>query len=105
LDIPVALDQLARQHAQETSIQIGNPHPQTETVNLVVRPIDLPPDWIVSVSPSSVSLGAGESIAALIRISPGTPLPQGSAPRFAIEGYVAGENNPHATRITLHRST
>lgn len=88
LDLPVALDRLTRQHAQETTVLIGNPHAQTETINLSIRSIDLPPDWIVSVSPATVSLDPGEAIIATISISPGTPLPQGAAPRFAVEGYI-----------------
>ena len=91
LEIPLALDSLVRQYAQETTVVIGNPHAQTETIELSIRPIDLPVDWIVSVTPATVSLGPGEAITATIHISPGTPLPQGAAPRFAVEGFIGTE--------------
>ena len=84
-------DSLARQYAQETTILVGNPHAQTETIDLRIRPVDLPPDWIVSVSPASATLAAGETVTVTVSVSPGTPLPQGAVPRFAVEGTIGSE--------------
>jgi hypothetical protein len=91
IEIATPLDALVRQYAQSTTILVGNPHPQTETVDLSIRPIDLPPDWIVTVSPASLNLGPGESVEVMVSISPGTPLPQGTVPQFAVEGHIGSE--------------
>ena len=84
-------DHLARLFATDTTIQVGNPYTQTETVDLVIRPIDLPPDWLVTVSPSSASLAAGESMTVTVHISAGSPAAQGMVPRFAVEGYIGSD--------------
>ena len=84
-------DHLARLFAMDTTILIGNPYTQTETVDLVIRPIDLPPDWLVTISPSSPSLAAGESITVTVHISAGSPAPQGTNPSFAVEGYIGSD--------------
>ncbi len=84
-------DHLARLFAMDTTILVGNPYTQTETVDLVIRPIDLPPDWLVTISPSSHSLAAGESITVTVHISAGSPAPQGANPSFAVEGYIGSD--------------
>jgi hypothetical protein len=84
-------DHLARLFATDTTILVGNPYTQTETVDLVVRPIDLPPDWLVTVSPSSASLAAGESMTVTVYISAGSPAPQGMSPSFGVEGYIGSD--------------
>ncbi len=87
----VPADDLAYLTMQETTILLGNPHNQTETVNLRVRSIDLPPDWIVEVWPATATLGAGEAVTVTIRVTPGGRVPQGTITRFAVEGYIGDE--------------
>jgi hypothetical protein len=81
-------DNLARLYAHETTILVGNPTTQTATVDLTIRPIDLPPDWIVSVTPTSAVLAPGESLTVTVQFVPGSPVPQGTTVRFAVEGYI-----------------
>ena len=67
---------------------LANPSLTTsETVTLSVRRIDLPADWSVEVSPSQVTLGPNTAITVTVNILAGSPLPQGSRPRVAVEGY------------------
>jgi hypothetical protein len=74
------------QNTSET-IQVSNPLTHTATINLETRRIDLPADWAVSVAPAQVSLAPGEQVTATITIAAGAPLPQGSLPTIAVEGY------------------
>jgi hypothetical protein len=70
----------------EERILIGNPYAQQTTINLKLRPIDLPPDWIVSVSPATLTLDPGEQQEVTVSIVPGTAV-QGSVAQVAVEGY------------------
>jgi hypothetical protein len=74
----------------KTTIQLGNPFTQTVTIDLNVRPVDLPADWMASVSPAQVTLLPGEQITVTLSIVPGSPALQGLTPSVAIEGYVNG---------------
>lgn len=84
-------DNLAHLFASDVTVQVGNPYSATETVTLVIRPIDLPPDWLVTISPSSPTLAPGESVTVIVHISAGSPAPQGTTPSFALEGYIGGD--------------
>jgi hypothetical protein len=79
---------LARIFVSQTPFQIGNPLPTAAIVDLRVRRLDVPADWMVSVSPTSVDLAAGEVVTGLITIRPGLPAVQGAQPRVAVEGYI-----------------
>jgi hypothetical protein len=74
------------QNTTET-IQMSNPLTQTATINLQVRRIDLPADWAVAVSPAQATLAPGAQISATVTIAAGEPIPQGSEPSVAVEGY------------------
>ena len=45
------------------------------------RRIDLPADWIVSVSPAQISLAPGEQTTVTVTVAPGSLVPQGIIPR------------------------
>ncbi|HEU5011269.1 MAG TPA: Ig-like domain-containing protein [Roseiflexaceae bacterium] len=79
---------LARAGEIQETIQIGNPFASAATIDLHVRPIDLPPDWIVSLSSSSLTLAPGEQQPVTVTIVPGTAI-QGSVAQVAVEGYAA----------------
>jgi len=82
---------LAQINETHTTIQLGNPLTQTATIDVRVRLIDLPADWVVGVFPAQVTLLPGEQITVTVSIVPGAPAPQGITPRVAIEGYVNGQ--------------
>jgi len=82
---------MAQINATHTTIQLGNPLTQTATIEIRVRPIDLPADWVVGVFPAQVTLLPGEQITVTVSIVPGAPAPQGITPSVAIEGYVNGQ--------------
>jgi hypothetical protein len=71
-----------------TTIQVRNASP-TATMDLLTRRIDLPADWAVTVSPAQVAPGA--QVTATVTILAGSPVPQGSQPSAAVEGYVNGK--------------
>jgi len=74
-----------------TTIQLGNPFTQTTTIDISALPVDLPADWMESVSPAQVTLLPGEQITVTLSIIPGSPVPQGITPSVAIEGHVNGQ--------------
>ena len=61
------------------------------TIELCTRRVDLPSDWMVSVTPITVMLAAGEQTTATVATRPGTAAVQGTQPRLAIEGYANDE--------------
>jgi hypothetical protein len=75
-----------------TTIQLGNPLTQTVDIDLSARRIDLPADWAVDVSPARISsLAPGQVTTVTVNILTGSPAPQGSVPRVAVEGYANGQ--------------
>lgn len=66
------------------------------TINVLVqrrntRRIELPADWMVSVSPAQVSLAPGEQTTVTVTVAPGSLTPQNTIPRVAVEGYAGNE--------------
>ncbi|HJX52723.1 MAG TPA: Ig-like domain-containing protein, partial [Polyangia bacterium] len=78
---------LARIYGRTSSFVLGNPLTTTATINLQVRQVDLPRDWTVKLTPSSVTLAPGKQTKVLVDIQPGSSLAQGSKPRLAVEAY------------------
>ncbi len=74
-----------------STIQVGNPLSVTSAIDLSVRRIDLPADWAVTVSPAQVTLAPGDVTTVTVNILTGSPVPQGSTPRVAVEGYASGQ--------------
>jgi hypothetical protein len=70
--------------------QVGNPFTATATIDLRVRRIDLPPDWIIHLSTDSVTLAPGEQVTVTATASPGLPGVQDTLRRFAVEGHANG---------------
>jgi hypothetical protein len=70
--------------------QVGNPFTATTTVDLKVRRIDVPADWIITLSTDSVSLAPGAQTTITVTAVPGLPGFQGTLARFAVEGYANG---------------
>jgi len=74
-----------------TTVQVGNPLTQTTQIDVSARRIDLPADWAVEVSPSQVTLAPGDVTTVTLHILTGSPAPQGSVPRVAVEGYAGSQ--------------
>ncbi len=73
------------------TLQLGNPLTTTALIDVRARRIDLPADWMVSVSPAQISLAPGEQTTVTVTVAPGSPMPQGSIPRVAVEGYAGNQ--------------
>ncbi|MDQ3249110.1 MAG: Ig-like domain-containing protein, partial [Chloroflexota bacterium] len=82
---------LAQIYENVSAVQLANPLTQTATIDVRARRVGLPADWMVSVSPAQAVLAPGEQTTVTVRIVPGSPTPQGSIPRVAIEGYAGSE--------------
>ena len=74
-----------------STIQLANPHAQTELIDVKARRIDLPADWTVDISPVQISLTPGQQTTVTVSVIAGSPVPQGSTPRVAVEGYAGSE--------------
>jgi hypothetical protein len=84
-------NQLVRVYETSTDFQLGNPTASTANIELRVRRLDLPPDWMVDVSPTSATLAAGAVTTATITVSAGAPAVQGTRPRVAVEAFIGSE--------------
>jgi hypothetical protein len=81
---------LARVFETEATIQVGNPLTQTATIDLELRSLGIPSDWVISLSQNSVTLAPGEQVSVTITIQPGLPVVQGTQSGLAVEGFVDG---------------
>lgn len=72
-------------------MQVSNPLTQTAVIDLQVRRIDLPADWMVSVTPAQVSLAPGEVTTVTVTVLTGSLVPQDAIPRVSVEGYVGDQ--------------
>lgn len=72
-------------------IQVANPLAEAATIDLRVRPLDLPPDWSVTVTPAAVTLEPGAQTTVTVSIQAGTAAVQGTQPLIAIEGSAHGQ--------------
>jgi hypothetical protein len=82
---------LARIAPIEQTIQVGNPLTATATIELDVRPLGLPADWLVSLSETSLELAPGQNVTVTVTIRPGMPVAQGAQQGIAVEGFVDGQ--------------
>ncbi|RIK42529.1 MAG: hypothetical protein DCC55_08470 [Chloroflexi bacterium] len=72
-------------------IQVANPLAEAATIDLRVRPLDLLPDWSVTVTPATVTLEPGAQTTVTVSIRAGTAAVQGTQPLVAIEGSANGQ--------------
>jgi hypothetical protein len=82
---------LARTYDTIQTMLVGNSTGARATIELRVRRIDLPPDWIVQVEPSSVTLDPGQTREVSVYLQAGAPADQGAVYRAAVEGYIGGQ--------------
>jgi hypothetical protein len=82
---------LVRIYSAAFHLEVGNPLTYTADLELLARPIDLPPDWMVTVDPPAVTLAPQEVMPVTVLVRPGTASVQATRPRLAVEGYAGGQ--------------
>jgi len=78
---------LVRVFNNVSTVQLANPLAQTAVIDLKVRRVDVPSDWLVTVSPVSITLAPGAQTTVTVTVIPGASAVQGSVARVAVEGY------------------
>jgi Bacterial Ig-like domain (group 1) len=78
---------MAQVYNSSSTFLLANPLGAQTQITLKVRRLDLPADWGVTASPLKVTLDPGQQVMVTVNIVPGSPLPQGSRPRVAVEAY------------------
>jgi hypothetical protein len=86
-----AVNSMAQVYNTTATVQIGNPLAQSATIALSVRPVSLPAGWTADVSPAQVTLDPGTQTPVTVTLSAAEPVPQGSTPEVAVEGYANGQ--------------
>lgn len=84
-------NRLVRVYSNSTPFQLGNPLGTAATIDLWVRPVSLPSDWLATVTPVTATLQPGEQTTGFVTLYPGSAAPQGFIPRVAVEGYANGQ--------------
>ncbi|MEJ2600260.1 MAG: invasin domain 3-containing protein, partial [Anaerolineales bacterium] len=82
---------LIRTYGESYPVVIRNPQTSSATVQLDVRPVDLPAGWGVSITPITSTLSAGQVMTATLTVNPTSAAVQGMRPRVAVEGYINGQ--------------
>lgn len=74
-----------------THFVVGNPQEAQRTVELVVRPVQLPLDWSYALSDPAPVLGPGETTTVTLTLNVGHGVPLDSKARVSVEGYIGDE--------------
>lgn len=82
---------LARVYDTTVHVTVGNPYTHSITMDLNVRRVNLPADWIAIVSPLTVTLAPSATMPATLTLVPGAAMPQGAVLRVALEGVADGK--------------
>lgn len=73
------------------SFLVGNPTDTEKTVELVVRPVEVPLGWTYSLDNSSPTLSPTGTVTVTLNINPGAAQLRGTTVRLAVEGFIDGE--------------
>lgn len=73
-------------------IPVRNPLDTATSVTMRVRPLNMSPDWMVTVTPDSFDLASGETRTVTVRTVPGLPPRQGDQPALALEAWARNED-------------
>jgi hypothetical protein len=76
---------------QVYDFEVGHPFVGDQTVDLAVRPVNLPLGWTYSLSQKSFTLAEGETAEATLTLYPGDHLLEGDLVQVTVEGSVGGE--------------
>ena len=75
---------------QVYTFDVGHPFVGNKSVELVVRPVNLPLGWTYELSQKSATIAEGESISATLTLNPSGELLEGDLVQVMVEGYVDG---------------
>jgi len=75
---------------QVYTFDVGHPFVGSKSVELVVRPVNLPLGWTYELSQKSTTIAEGESISATLTLNPSGELLEGDLVQVMVEGYVDG---------------
>ncbi|MFP4379230.1 MAG: Ig-like domain-containing protein [Candidatus Sumerlaeia bacterium] len=81
---------LMRAYQIEQSFPVYNPLDGSADIEMKVRRIGMPSDWMVRISPSEFTLDSGSQTTVTCTITPGAEIPQGLNPTTAIEAWAGG---------------
>lgn len=71
---------------------VGNPTNRRATVQLVVRPANLPINWAATLDRTSITLDAGATTEVVLTLAPGqAPVLEDAPVQVAVEGYIGTE--------------
>lgn len=70
---------------------VGNPMNSQETLNLLIRPVDIPVGWTYYLSNPAPILDPGETITVTLTLEPDAPMLENTHVRLAVEGFINGE--------------
>ncbi len=74
-----------------TDFTVANPFTSVKTVDLVIRPIEMPINWSSYLDNPAPTLEAGESTTVTLTLEAGSIVPADMRVRVAVEGFVADE--------------
>ncbi len=77
--------------ATTSEFVVGNPTNVKATVELKLRPVDIPIGWTYNLDIPAPTLLAGETITVTLTLEPDNTMIEGSEVRLAVEGYIDGE--------------
>ena len=75
----------------QTNFEVGNPTDKKATVELVVRPINLPLNWTYSLDTSAVELEPRELVTATLTLQSNQPMLEETEIQVAVEGYIGAD--------------
>ncbi len=73
--------------------EVGNPTDRTATVELLVRPVDLPVNWTYDLSATSITLEPDETASVTLTLRPrNNQMIEETEIQVAVEGFIGSEN-------------
>jgi len=75
----------------ENEFVVGNPTDSRATVNLQIRPVDVPIGWTYHLDIPAPELDPGEMTTVTLTLDPGGPVVQDTEVRIAVEGFIGDE--------------
>jgi hypothetical protein len=72
----------------QAQFEVGNPTASKATVELLVRPINLPLNWTYHLDQAAVELDPGEVTTVTLTLASNTPMLEETEVQVAVEGYI-----------------